>query len=375
MIVGTVKETKIHEHRVGLTPATVRSYVAQGHRVLVESGAGVGIGFSDQSYRGSGARILSQAAEVFSQAELVVKVKDPQPQEVALLREDQILFTYFHLAADKALTQGLLEKGIKAIAYETIEDERGGLPCLRPMSEIAGRLAIQQGAKYLEKAYGGRGVLLGGVPGVGRGHVGIIGGGIVGLNACKVAVGLSADVTVLDLSLDRMAYLDDIFSSQITTLHSTPHHIEEVLRQSDVLVGAVLIPGAKAPRLVQGEDLKLMKPGAVIVDVAIDQGGCFATSRATNHDDPTYVVDGIVHYCVANMPGAVARTSTLALTSVTLNYGLRIAAEGVEGFCQGNVGLAKGLNLYRGECTYEAVAKAHGLPFTPWFEAMKVVQP
>lgn len=214
--------------------------------------------------------------------------------------------------------------------------------------------------------------MLGGVPGVGRGHVGIIGGGIVGLNACKMAVGLSADVTVLDLSLDRMAYLDDIFSSQITTLHSTPHHIEEVLRQSDVLVGAVLIPGAKAPKLVKREDLAMMKPGTVIVDVAIDQGGCFETSKPTSHDDPTYMVDGIVHYCVANMPGAVARTSTLALTSVTQNYGLRIAVEDVEGFCQGNAELAQGLNVYKGECTYEAVAKAHGLDFTPWFEAMKV---
>jgi len=292
-----------------------------------------------------------------------------------MLRKDQILYTYLHLAADKRQTVGLLEKEVKAIAYETIEDERGGLPCLRPMSEIAGRLAIQQGAKYLEKAYGGRGVLLGGVPGVGRGQVGIIGGGIVGLNACKMAVGLSADVTVLDLSLDRMAYLDDIFSSQITTLHSTPHHIEEVLRQSDVLVGAVLIPGAKAPKLVKREDLAMMKPGAVIVDVAIDQGGCFETSKPTSHDDPTYMVDGIVHYCVANMPGAVARTSTIALTSVTLNYGLRIAAEGVEGFCQGGKGLASGLNVFKGECTYEAVAKAHDLAFSPWYEAIKVPMP
>jgi alanine dehydrogenase len=373
MIVGTVKEIKIHEYRVGLTPASVRAYVTQGHRVIVETGAGEGIGFSDVSYVESGGEIVSEAAEVFATADMVVKVKEPQAQEIAQLREDQILYTYLHLAADKEQTVGLLEKGVKAIAYETIEDARGGLPCLRPMSEIAGRLAIQQGAKYLEKSYGGRGVLLGGVPGVGRGHVGIIGGGIVGLNACKMAVGLSADVTVLDLSLDRMAYLDDIFSSQITTLHSTPDHIEEVLRQSDVLVGAVLIPGAKAPKLIKREDLAMMKPGAVIVDVAIDQGGCFETSKPTSHDKPTYVVDGIVHYCVANMPGAVARTSTLALTSVTLNYGLRIAAEGVEGFCQSDPGLAKGLNLYKGDCTYEAVAKAHDVAFTPWFEAMKVI--
>ncbi len=372
MIVGTVKETKTHEYRVGLTPASVRAYVAEGHEVLVESEAGLGIGFSDEDYRASGAEVAPTAAEVFERAGMVVKVKEPQPKEIAHLRKGQILYTYLHLAADKALTESLLDREVHSVAYETIEDGRGGLPCLRPMSEIAGRLAIQQGAKYLEKAYGGRGVLLGGVPGVARGRVGIIGGGIVGLNACKMAVGLSADVTVLDLSLDRMAYLDDIFDSQITTLHSTPHHIEEVLKQSDVLVGAVLIPGAKAPKLVKREDLSLMKPGAVIVDVAIDQGGCFETSRPTSHDDPTYMVDDVVHYCVANMPGAVARTSTLALTSVTLQYGLRLAAAGVEGFCQGGDALAKGLNTFRGECTYEAVAKAHDLPFTPWFEAMKV---
>ncbi len=375
MIVGTVKEIKSHEYRVGLTPACVRAYTAQGHRVLVESGVGEAIGFTDAHYTENGAEILPSAEEVFGQAEMVVKVKEPQPSELDRLREDQILFTYFHLAADRQVTEGLLQRRVNAIAYETLEDPRGGLPCLRPMSEIAGRLAIQQGAKYLEKAYGGRGVLLGGVPGVRRGQVGIIGGGIVGLNACKMAAGLSADVTVLDLSLDRMAYLDDIFSSQITTLHSTPHHIDQVLGDSDVLVGAVLIPGAKAPKLVQREDLAKMKPGAVIVDVAIDQGGCFETSRPTSHDDPTYVVDGIVHYCVANMPGAVARTSTLALTSVTLNFGLRLAGEGVEAFCQGGPELAKGLNAYRGECTYEAVAKSHGLDYTPWFEAMKAKAP
>ncbi len=372
MIVGTVREIKIHEYRVGLTPACVRAYVAQGHRVVVETGAGEEIGFPDELYRDGGAEILPDAAAVFEKAEMIVKVKEPQPEELEFFRREHILYTYLHLAADAELTGALLEREIEAIAYETIEDESGGLPCLRPMSEIAGRLAIQQGAKYLEKAYGGRGVLLGGVPGVARGQVGIVGGGIVGLNACKMAVGLSADVTVLDLSLDRMAYLDDIFSSQITTLHSTPHHVETVLRQSDVLIGAVLIPGAKAPKLVRREDLALMKPGAVVVDVAIDQGGCFETSRPTSHDDPTYVVDGIVHYCVANMPGAVARTSTLALTSVTLNFGLSIAATGVEGFCQKGPGLAKGLNLYRGDCTYEAVARAHGFDFTPWFEAMKV---
>ena len=372
MIVGTVKEIKIHEYRVGLTPAGVRAYEAQGHRVLVQAGAGEGIGFSDEDYVANGAEIAPTAGDVFAEAEMIVKVKEPQAEEIAMLHKEQVLYTYLHLAADKEQTVGLLEKEVKAIAYETIEDERGGLPCLRPMSEIAGRLAIQQGAKYLEKAFGGRGVLLGGVPGVARGQVGIIGGGIVGLNACKMAAGLSANVTVLDLSLDRMAYLDDIFSSQITTLHSTPHHIEQVLRQSDVSVGAVLITGAKAPKLVKREDLAMMKPGAVIVDVAIDQGGCFETSKPTSHDDPTYLVDGIVHYCVANMPGAVARTSTLALTSVTLNYGLRIAAEGVEGFCQGGKGLAAGLNVYNGDCTYEAVAKAHDLPFSPWFEAIKV---
>ncbi|MAG14062.1 MAG: alanine dehydrogenase [Spirochaetales bacterium] len=299
--------------------------------------------------------------KIYSDAEMIVKVKEPQPDEYPLLRENQILFTYLHLAASANLTNELKERRIKAVAYETIETDGGALPCLKPMSEIAGRLSVQEGAKYLEKTFGGRGVLLGGVPGVPRGKVGIVGGGVVGTNACKVAVGMGAEVTILDISSDRLAYLDDIFSTHLTTLYSTDANIEAVLAQSDLVIGAVLVPGAKTPRLIRKEHLKLMKRGAVIVDVAIDQGGCVETSHPTTHDDPVFVVDGVVHYCVANMPGSVALSSTLALTSTTLPYALLIAEHGLEEAVSISGAIYRGVNVYDGKCVYPNVADALGI--------------
>jgi alanine dehydrogenase len=304
---------------------------------------------------------------------MIVKVKEPVAAEYELFHEGQILYTYLHLAADEALTRMLMKKKIKAVAYETIEDTNRRLPCLRPMSEIAGRLSVQEGAKYLEKTFGGRGVLLGGVPGVRRGKIAILGGGIVGTNALKMAVGIGADVHILDINGDRLAYLDDIFGSSITTLYSSEANIEQALIEADVVIGAVLVPGAKAPRLVRKEHLKIMKPGAVLVDVAIDQGGCFETSKATTHDNPTNIIDDIVHYCVANMPGAVALTSTLALTSTTLPYGLQIANLGLEQAVRKIAPIAKGLNVYNGHCTYESVARDLGLSYTPIVDALKML--
>lgn len=365
MLVGTVKEIKKHEYRVGLTPDCVKAYVKQGHSVLVEKDAGLSASFTNEDYQSSGAEIVDCAKDVFDRAEMIVKVKEPISQEYGLFRPEQSLFTYLHLAADKPLTEMLMEKKIKAVAYETIEDEQRQLPCLRPMSEIAGRLSVQEGAKYLEKTFGGRGILLGGVPGVRRGKIAILGGGIVGTNALKIAVGIGAQVTVLDLNADRMAYLDDIFGSSITTLYSTEANIEAAISEADVVIGAVLVPGAAAPKLVRKEHLKLMKAGSVLVDVAIDQGGCFETSRATTHDDPIYIVDDIVHYCVANMPGAVALSSTMALTSTTLRYGLSLANQGFEQACLNSSGLMKGLNTYGGHCVYEGVARSLKLPYTP----------
>ena len=371
MTVGTLREIKNEEHRVGLTPDCARAYTERGHRVLVERGAGASIGYTDAEYRAAGASIAREAERVWSRADMIVKVKEPLPEEHKHLREEQILFTYLHLAAAADLTRALLDKRVKAVAYETIEDARGGLPCLKPMSEIAGRLSIQEGAKYLEKTFGGRGILLGGVPGVRRGRVAILGGGVVGLNACKMAVGLSADVQVLDLDAERMAYLDDVFDSQVGTLHSTPANIEQAVSEADIVVGAVLVPGARAPKLVRRRHLRLMKPGAVLVDVAIDQGGCFETSRPTRHADPIFHVGGIVHYCVANMPGCVALTATQALTSVTLPYGLFLADRGVEAFCREREGWARGLNVYGGKVVHEGVAKAHRLPHTDWRGAVE----
>jgi alanine dehydrogenase len=361
MKIGCVKEIKRHEYRVGLTPHCVKSYVDHGHSVVIQAGAGEEAGFEDAEYARSGASIEADRKKIFASCDMIVKVKEPQAEEFGLLREGQILFTYLHLAADKEQTQALLARKVKGVAYETIRLSDGTLPCLKPMSEIAGRLSVQEGAKYLEKPFGGRGVLLGGVPGVPRGKVAILGGGVVGMNAAKIAVGIGAAVTILDVSPNRLAYLDDIFRGQLATLYATEKNIQTVVEESDLLIGAVLIPGAQAPKLIKRSHLKSMKRRAVIVDVAVDQGGCVETTRPTTHDQPTFEVDGIVHYCVANMPGAVALTSTLALTSSTLPYGLKIADLGLEEAMRRNPDLKLGLNTYAGQCACPGVAEAFGL--------------
>ena len=358
MIIGTLKEIKTHEYRVGLTPSCAKAYIDRGHRVLVEAGAGENAGFEDREYASVGAEISSDKKQIFDQSDMIIKVKEPLEQEYEYFREGQILYTYLHLAADKGLTEALMAKKIKAIAYETIETSDGLLPCLKPMSEIAGRLSVQEGAKYLEKPFGGRGILLGGVPGIRRGKIAILGGGVAGTNACKIAVGIGADVTILDVNSDRLAYLDDIFGTQITTLYSNDANIEYVIEQSDLVIGAVLIHGAKAPKLIRKSHLAKMKKGAVIVDIAVDQGGCTEATRPTTHSDPVFIEDGVVHYCVANMPGAVALSSTLALTGTTLRYGLMIAESGFEQACQNNHALAMGANLYLGKCVYQNVAES-----------------
>ncbi len=363
MKIGCIKEIKKHEYRVGLTPSDVKSYISHGHEVMIQTTAGTAAGFEDEEYKKAGAELVDKKEDIFAACDMIIKVKEPLPEEYPLFKKGQILYTYLHLAADQQLTNSLLEKGIKGVAYETIEGTKGQLPCLKPMSEIAGRLSVQEGAKYLEKTFGGRGVLLGGVPGVTRGKVGIIGGGIVGTNACKIATGMGADVTILDINADRLAYLDDIFGSRITTLYSTEANIEAVLKDSDLIVGAVLLPGSKAPTLVNREHIKLMKKGSVIVDVAVDQGGCVETIKPTTHDDPVYVIDDVVHYGVANMPGAVALTSTKALTSTTLPYGLMIADLGLEEACKKSRSIYKGVNLYEGKITYKAVAEAFDLKY------------
>jgi alanine dehydrogenase len=365
MVVGCVKEIKRHEYRVGMTPSCAAAYVAGGHTVLIQAGAGEGAGFEDGLYRAAGAQIEADRKKIFASADMIVKVKEPQAEEFPLFQPGQILFTYLHLAPDAPQTHALLAAGVKAVAYETIRTADGVLPCLKPMSEIAGRLAIQEGAKYLEKPFGGSGVLLGGVPGVPRGKVVIVGGGVVGLNAAKMALGLGADVTILDLNANRLAYLDDIFGGRAATLYATEANLAQALTEADLVVGAVLVPGAQAPKLVRRDHLKTMKKASVIVDVAVDQGGCCETTRATTHDDPVYVVEGVVHYGVANMPGAVARTSTLALTSTTLGYGLKIATLGLEAALRADPALRAGLNVYEGRCTYADVARAHGLDYTP----------
>ena len=359
MRVGCPKEIKNHEYRVGLTPAAVREYVAHGHEVLVETKAGAGIGADDSAYVAAGARIARSVQEVFETADMVVKVKEPQPQEWAQLREGQILYTYLHLAPDPEQAQGLLASGVTAVAYETVTDERGGLPLLAPMSEVAGRLSIQAGATALQKANGGRGVLLGGVPGVLPAKVAVIGGGVVGSHAAQMAVGLGAEVTILDRSLPRLRQLDDIFNGRVRTRYSTIEALEEEVFAADVVIGAVLIPGAAAPKLVTREMLSGMKRGAVIVDVAIDQGGCFETSQATTHSSPTYEVDGVIHYCVANMPGAVPITSAQALNNATLHYGLALADHGLRAIAEDRH-LRNGLNVHRGRVTNRAVADALG---------------
>ncbi len=364
MRIGVPREIKVQEYRVGLTPASVHELVAHGHGVAVESGAGAAIGLSDEHYRQAGATIVASAAEVFAGAEMVVKVKEPQPSECALLRPGQVLYTYLHLAPDPAQTQALLKSGAVCIAYETITGPGGGLPLLAPMSEVAGRMAVQAAATHLEKPHGGMGLLLGGVPGVHPAHVVIIGAGVVGTNALQMAVGAGARVTVLDRNVDRLRQLDLVFGNRIATAFSNAHAIEEAVRQADVVVGGVLLPGAAAPKLVTRAMVAAMKPGAVIVDVAIDQGGCCETSRPTTHAEPTYVVDGVVHYCVANMPGAVPRTSTFALNNATLGHALQIANLGWRRACAQDPHLRAGLNVVEGRVTHEAVAQSLGLPFT-----------
>ncbi|MEI6803892.1 MAG: alanine dehydrogenase [Burkholderiales bacterium] len=363
MRIGVPKEIKNHEYRVGLTPASVRELVAHGHQVMVQQNAGTAIGLDDAQYVAAGAQMLASAAEIFERAEMIVKVKEPQPVECAMLRPGQILYTYLHLAPDPEQTAALVNSGAVCIAYETITGPGGGLPLLAPMSEVAGRMAIQAGATYLEKAHGGRGLLLGGVPGVAPGHVAIIGAGVVGTNALQMAVGMGARVTVLDKSVDRLRQLDLVFGNRISTVYSTAASIEEAVLDADLVVGGVLVPGAAAPKLVTRDHIARMKKGAVIVDVAIDQGGCFETSHATTHADPVYVVDGVVHYCVANMPGAVARTSTFALNNATIGHAVALADKGWKAALRDNVHLRNGLNVCEGKVTYEAVAHDLGLAY------------
>ena len=359
MRVGCPKEIKNHEYRVGLTPGSVREDVAHGHEVLVETGAGAGIGADDNAYRAAGATIAKTAADVFAKSDMIVKVKEPQPNEWVQLHDGQILYTYLHLAPDPEQTKGLLASGVTAVAYETVTDDRGGLPLLAPMSEVAGRLSIQAGATALQKANGGRGVLLGGVPGVLPGKVTVLGGGVVGLHAAKMAASLGADVTIIDRSIPRLRQLDDIFGGRLHTRYSTVEALEEECFSADIVVGAVLIPGAAAPKLVTREMLSGMKKGSVLVDVAIDQGGCFETSHATTHADPTYEVDGVIHYCVANMPGAVPVTSAHALNNATLHHGLQLADKGLKALVDDHH-LRNGLNVHKGKITNRAVAEALG---------------
>jgi alanine dehydrogenase len=365
MIVGVPREIKADEYRVALLPVGAEELTGLGHTVLVETGAGLGSGIADAEYAAAGAAIVSRAAEIWARAELVVKVKEPQPSEWPHLRRGQIVFTYFHFAADEALTRAILDSGITAIAYETLRDAKGALPLLTPMSEVAGRMSIQEGAKYLERPQEGRGILLSGVPGVAPAEVAILGGGIVGSNAAKVAAGLGANVRILDVNLDRLRYLDDIMPPNVTTLYSDRHTILETIERADLVIGAVLITGARTPRLVRRADLARMKNGTVIVDVAIDQGGCVETSRPTTHGQPTYVLDGVVHYCVTNMPGAVGRTSTYALCNVTLSYVLQIARHGWRQVAAASPGVAEGVNIAQGSVTNQAVAATFGLSYTP----------
>ena len=365
MRIGCPKEIKNHEYRVGLTPASVRELCAHGHQLLVQAGAGAAIGLSDEQYRAAGAEIAADAAEVFARSEMIVKVKEPQPQECAMLREGQLLYTYLHLAPDPQQTAALVKSGAVCVAYETITGPGGSLPLLAPMSEVAGRMAVQAGAAHLEKSKGGRGVLLGGVPGVAAGHVVIIGAGVVGSNALQMAVGLGARVTVLDKSIERLRQLDHVWGNRITTLISNAHEIEEAVLAADLVIGGVLVPGAAAPKLVTREMVSRMRAGAVVVDVAIDQGGCFETSHATTHAEPTYVVDGVVHYCVANMPGAVARTSTFALNNATLGHALALAGKGWRQAMKDDAHLKAGLNVAHGKVCHQAVARDLGYTHVP----------
>jgi alanine dehydrogenase len=370
MRIGVPKEIKPQENRAGLTPPAVSELVRHGHQVLVQAGTGAGIGCDDAQYAAAGARIVPDAAGVFADAEMVVKVKEPQPAEIAMLRRGQVLFTYLHLAPDEAQTRGLMASGCTAIAYETITDAQGRLPLLAPMSEVAGRMAVQVGAVALQKPNGGRGVLLGGVPGVAPGKVVVLGGGVVGTHAAKMAVGIGADVTILDKSLPRLRELDDLFGGRVKVLYASLAEVEHSALGADLVVGAVLVTGAAAPKLLTRGQVARMMPGAVLVDVAIDQGGCFETSRPTTHAEPTYLVDGVVHYCVANMPGGVPRTSTWALNNATLPFALALAGKGWRKACQEDVHLREGLNVHEGQLTYRAVGEALALP---WVSAASVL--
>ena len=362
MIVGVPREIKQDEYRVAMLPVGVEELVQGGHRVLVETGAGQGSGIPDDEYLACGAEIVESAEQVWAEAGMVIKVKEPQPPEIVQLRPGQLLMTYFHFAADEQLTRGVIDSGATAIAYETLRGRRGDLPCLTPMSEVAGRMSIQQGAKYLERPQEGRGILLGGVPGVPPAHIAILGGGVVGKNAARIAAGFQADVTILDINVDQLRYLEDIMPANVNTTFSDRHTIREQLAMADLVIGAVLIAGARAPRLVSADDLGRMKPGAVIIDVAIDQGGCVETARPTTHSEPTYIEGGIVHYCVTNMPGAVGRTSTYALCNVTFPYIRRIVSDGLAEAVATDAGLAEAVNVYEGKVTNQAVAESFEMP-------------
>ncbi len=370
MLIGVPKEIKNHEYRIGLTPAGVRELAASGHSIMIQRDGGKPIGLTDEMYQRAGAEIVESAEEIFRRAEMIIKVKEPQPAECAMLRPGQVLFTYLHLAPDPEQTRALVASGATCIAYETVTDRKGGLPLLAPMSEVAGRMSIQAGAHALEKAQGGSGVLLGGVPGVKPAEVMVIGGGVVGINAARMAMGMNARVTVVDRSLDRLRYLDELYGHQLTTIYSTHDAIEERLPDTDLVIGAVLIPGATAPKLIARSQLKLMRPGSVLVDVAIDQGGCFETSKPTTHQDPTYEVDGVIHYCVANMPGGVARTSTFALTNATLPFAVQLADKGARQAMLDDEHLLNGLNVHDGKVTYKAVADVLGYDYVPSTKAL-----
>ena len=370
MLIGVPKEIKNHEYRIGLTPAGVRELAASGHSIMIQRDGGKPIGLTDEMYVRAGAEIVESAEEIFRRAEMIIKVKEPQPVECAMLRPGQVLFTYLHLAPDPEQTRALVASGATCIAYETVTDRKGGLPLLAPMSEVAGRMSIQAGAHALEIAQGGSGVLLGGVPGVEPAEVMVIGGGVVGINAARMAMGMNARVTVVDRSLDRLRYLDELYGHQLTTIYSTHDAIEERLPDTDLVIGAVLIPGATAPKLIARSQLKLMRPGSVLVDVAIDQGGCFETSKPTTHQDPTYEVDGVIHYCVANMPGGVARTSTFALTNATLPFAVQLADKGARQAMLDDEHLLNGLNVHDGKVTYKAVADVLGYDYVPSTKAL-----
>ncbi|NOY58717.1 MAG: alanine dehydrogenase [Calditrichaeota bacterium] len=365
MIIGVPNEIKANENRIAVVPGGVELLVHNGHTVLVEKNGGLGSGFTDKDYTDAGAEIVDTPAEIFQRADMIMKVKEPLAKEYALIRKGQIVFTYFHFAASKELTEAMMASQAVCIAYETVEKENGDLPLLTPMSEVAGRMAVQEGAKYLEKLLGGRGLLLGGIPGVKPANVVILGGGIVGYNAAKIAAGMGANVTILDLDLDRMRYLDDVMSKNVCTVKSSPYTIRGAIAQADLVIGAVLIAGAKAPHLITRDMLKLMKPGAVIVDVAVDQGGCVETIKPTTHEYPTYVVDGIIHYGVANMPGAVPMTSTIGLTNATLYYAIEIANKGWVKAVVDNADIQKGVNILDGKITFKGVSDAFDIPFTP----------